>query len=382
MTETATHLEREIWQQPAVWRATAGVVAERSGDLDDFLAPLLADARAQILLTGAGTSAYAGQVVAPALTRHLRRPVQAVATTDLVADPYGHLTPGAATLLVSYARSGDSPESVAATELADQLPGPVSHLVLTCNPDGQLARTHRHRGSSLVLEMPAEANDRSFAMTSSFTCMTLASLLALDGGHRDPGQRAEVLAAAAAGLLDQADSISALIGPGTDRVVYVGSGSLHGLARESALKLTELTAGDVVALGESPLGFRHGPKAVLTPATLAVVYLSNDPYTRRYDLDILAELADALGFDRIAAVDGSGTPADLPRPGLRVIGLSGTSGQPDAYWALPAVLVAQLVGLAGSRAHGHTPDNPFPGGQVNRVVRGVTIHPLPATTPW
>lgn len=366
-----THLQREIDQQPRVWRSLAATLALRREQLDAFLEPLLARPEARILLCGAGTSAFAGQVAAPLLSRTLRRRVEAVATTDLVADPSSILTPDVPTLLVSFARSGDSPESVAATELADRLLGEVRHLVLTCNPDGHLARTHSARSSSLVLMMPPEADDRSFAMTSSFTSMTLAALLALSPGV-DPVARAETLAAAAEQVLGHRGQVESLAERRPERVVYLGSGSLTGLARESALKLTELTAGEVVTLGESSLGFRHGPKAVLSPATLALVYVSNDRYTRRYDLDILAELVGDLGPERVVAIDGSGVgvPAD------QVFVVPGTGGLPDAWWALPAVLVAQLLGLSTSLLRGHEPDNPFPTGEVNRVVQGVTVYPL------
>jgi tagatose-6-phosphate ketose/aldose isomerase len=369
------HLEREIDQQPRLWRQVAAEVTARRAELDAFLAPVLGDPGARILLTGAGTSAFAGDVAGPALSRLLGRRVEPVATTDLVAAPLDQLTPDVPTLLVSFARSGDSPESVAATELADQVLGDVAHLVLTCNPDGQLARRHTGRPGSLVLLMPAEADDQSFAMTSSFTCMTLAVLLAL-GGRPDAVADTERLARAAEALLADRGPVTAVAALRPERVVYLGSGALLGLARESALKLVELTAGEVVTIADSPLGFRHGPKAVLTPQTVVVVYLSGDPHTRRYDLDIVAELAAQLGAEHVLAVDGSGDGSEARARGGSALALTGTAGLPDAWCALPAVVVAQLLGLTTSLARGHTPDNPFPTGEVNRVVQGVTLHPL------
>lgn len=377
-TPTQSHLAREIDQQPALWRELGSTLNGRKAEIDAFLAPVLARPEARIVLTGAGTSAYAGQVAAPALSRALGRRVEAIASTDLVADPRDHLVPDVLTLLVSFARSGDSPESVAATELADALVGEVRHLVLTCNPDGQLARTHDGRETALVLQMPAAANDQSFAMTSSFTCMTLAALLTLSGDD-DPAARTSVLAVAAEGVLAQRSEVELLAQRRPERVVYLGSGPFTGLARESALKLTELTAGEVVVLPESSLGFRHGPKAVLTPETLAVVYVSGDPYTRRYDLDLVVELAAQQPVGQVLAIDGAAEGHELGVPdGIPVLRVPGVDDQPDAYRALPAVLVAQVFGLTTSLLLGHTPDNPFPTGEVNRVVQGVTVHPLDA----
>lgn len=373
------HLAREIDQQPRLWRELARTLGGRRAELDAFLAPVLADPSARIVLTGAGTSAYAGELAAPGLTRLLGRRVEAVASTDLVADPRDQLLPDRSTLLVSFARSGDSPESVAATELADQLLSDVRHLVVTCNADGHLARVHDKRPGSVVLLMPEGSNDLSFAMTSSFTSMTLAALLTLAGTSSPEGLRiADQLAAAADDLLGRRAEITALADLRPTRVVYLGSGPLLGLARESALKLMELSAGDVVGLADSPLGFRHGPKAFLTPETLVVIYLSNDPYTRRYDLDLVAELVAGLGVERVVAVDGA-EGSDLgPGVGTRTVRVPGTGDLADVFWALPAVLVAQVFGLTTSLALGHTPDNPFPTGEVNRVVQGVTVHPLPA----
>lgn len=365
-----SHLEREIRQQPVVWRELATNL--HGLDLEALIGHVRDWSDAQIMLTGAGTSAYIGQVVAPHLSRVLGRHVQAVATTDLVANPLDVLVPDVATLLVSFARSGNSPESLAACGLADQVLGDVWHLVLTCNPDGALARAHAERPRSRVVLMPPAADDKSFAMTSSFTSMVLAALLLLGGGDEDA---AAVAGRSAEQVLQQRSLVADLAGRVHERVVYLGSGSLAGLARECALKLTEVTAGRVLGLSESSLGFRHGPKAALTPDTLAVVLLSDDPYVRRYDLDILAELAEALPPGQTVAVTSSASADDLPA-GVQVLGVGSDPGQPDAFLALPMVLVGQLLALETAGRLGLDPDVPFPGGEVNRVVQGVRIHPL------
>jgi tagatose-6-phosphate ketose/aldose isomerase len=262
---------------------------------------------------------------------------------------------------------------VAATQLADTCVGRVHHLVVTCNADGLLARDHESSATSLVLLMPAAANDRGFAMTSSFTAMLLATwLLLAPKDAQGSEQLAERLAAAAGQVLGVSRQLAELAGRGYERIVYLGSGSLGGLARESALKMLELTAGRVVSYFDTSLGFRHGPKAVLDDRTLAVVFLSNDAYTRRYDEDIVTELGLALGQQHVLVV--AALESDSVPVGLRITGLDDVG---DALLALPYVVVAQLLALRFSLDRGLTPDNPFPDGEVNRVVRGVTVHPLP-----
>nr|WP_281369902.1 SIS domain-containing protein [Leifsonia psychrotolerans] len=340
-------------------------------EVDAFLAPILGDAHARIILTGAGTSAFAGAVLAPVLTRRLGRAVEAIATTDLVSNPLEYFTPDVPTVLVSFARSGDSPESFAATQLADQVLTNVRHLVITCNPTGRLATTSATRDDALVLQMPDGSNDKSFAMTSSFTSMTLTAYLAF-AGEVEPAHLDALVAAGEKLLGARADEIRSLALTAPGRLVYLGSGALQGLARESALKMLELTAGEVMAISDSPLGFRHGPKSMINAETTVIVYLSNDPYTRQYDLDIVAELTGNLDPSRVVVVNGTTAETSAGT----AVPLTGTADLDDALLALAAVLVAQLIAMNTSVALGHTPDNPFPSGVVNRVVQGVTLYPL------
>ena len=270
------------------------------------------------------------------------------------------------TLLVSLARSGDSPESTAATAIADELLSTVRHVVITCNRQGHLAKAHSERADSLVLFMPAAANDRGFAMTSSFTSMLLAAQLTLDPDSSS-GRYVDQLGAAADRLLsERTGQLAGLAARRYRRVVFLGSGALTGLAREAALKLLELTAGQVVSYWDSPLGFRHGPKAILEQETLCVVFVSTDPYTRRYDQDIADELRHALGDEHVIEVSPH---ASDERPAWHI----GDLGHiPDPLVALPYAVLAQQFALLSSLELGLTPDDPIPvrRAQPGRARRG------------
>jgi tagatose-6-phosphate ketose/aldose isomerase len=356
----------EIGQQPDAWREVA---ATPDAEATEFLRALTARPDLRIILTGAGSSAFAGEIAAPALRRHLNHRVEAIATTDIVASPLDYLERHTPTLVVSFGRSGNSPESLATTALADELVDDVWHLILTCDRNGELGRAHAGRSHSLVVYMPERTNDVGFAMTSSLTSMLLSCLLLL--GPAAPGDGA-ALAAAAQHVVDGQADIRALAQTKKQRFVYLGSGPLEGLARESALKLLELTAGEVVTYFDSPLGFRHGPKSVLDADTLVLVYVSTDPYTRRYDLDIVAEIRAQLGEDAVTVISAEPIPADL---GPAVV-LPGLAGLDDALVALPYLVFAQYLALFTSLEYRKTPDNPFPSGEVSRVVKGVTIYPM------
>jgi tagatose-6-phosphate ketose/aldose isomerase len=355
----------EIAQQPDAWREVAGRTDEHAAA---FLQGVLSRPDLRVILTGAGSSAFVGDIAAPALRRHLNRRVEAIATTNIVASPLDYLERHTPTLMVSFGRSGNSPESLATTALADEFVDDVWHLVLTCDRAGQLGRAHAGRENSLVVYMPERTNDVGFAMTSSLTSMLLSCLLMLGPAERAD---AEALAVAAEHVIGLQPDIRALAQTKKQRFVYLGSGPLEGLARESALKLLELTAGEVVTYFDSPLGFRHGPKSVLDADTLVVVYVSTDPYTRRYDLDIVGEIRAQLGPDGVTVISTEPIPAAL---GDAVV-LPGLQGMDDSSVALAYLVFAQYLALFTSLEYGKTPDNPFPDGEVSRVVRGVTIYP-------
>jgi tagatose-6-phosphate ketose/aldose isomerase len=354
----------EIGQQPDAWREVAGRTDDR-----EFLRGIVARPDLRVILAGAGSSAFAGEIAAPALRHHLGRRVEAIATTSIVASPLDYLERTTPTLVVSFGRSGNSPESLATTALADELVDDVWHLIFTCDRVGELGRAHTGRVNSLVVYMPERTNDAGFAMTSSLTSMLLACLMMLGPAGRED---AETLARAAEHVVGLQPDIRALAKTKKQRFVYLGSGPLEGLARESALKLLELTAGEVVTYFDAPLGFRHGPKSVLDGDTLVVVYVSTDPYTRRYDLDIIAEVRGQLGEDAVTVISTEPIPAAL---GSAVV-IPGLERLDDALVALVYLVYAQYLALFTSLEYGKTPDNPFPSGEVSRVVQGVTIYPM------
>ncbi|MCW6536414.1 SIS domain-containing protein [Sphingomonas lycopersici] len=360
---------REILQQPSTLRATQALLRASRAAIEGFLAPLLAKHDLRVMLCGAGTSAFIGECLAPWLSATTGRCVEAVATTDIVAAPQLYLDPARPTLMVSFGRSGSSPESVAAVDLADARLPSVHHLVITCNAAGALAR--RNAANSHVVVLPEETHDRAFAMTSSFSAMMLAALSIL-GGIDTIDARVEAIADAVSATIAGAEPRAATLAAREfDRVVYLGSGVFQGLAREAALKLLELTDGAIPTAFDSPLGFRHGPKTIVTPRTLIMVFVSNDPLTRLYDLDMLDELHADGRCGAVVAIAAQ----DVPGEALLV---PGAGGQADIDLLFPYIVPAQLFALQCSLRLGRTPDRPNASGTVNRVVQGVRIHPAAA----
>lgn len=370
---TTTWTEREIRQQPASWIRSLQQIARLREQIDAFLAPLLVKEDLKIVLTGAGTSAFIGDIIAPWLSRHTGKNFVAIPTTDLVTNPLDYLSPGQNTLLVSFARSGNSPESVAAVDLVNQLVQPRHHLMITCNEAGSLYRNALHDERSLPLLMPAETHDRGFAMTSSITTMMASCLAVFAPDIINPSSFQDVAHRCAQIIESQGDFSEIPFGDQPyQRVVYLGSGGLQGVAREAALKVLELTAGKLAAFYDSPTGFRHGPKSLVNNATLAVVLVSSDPYTRLYDLDLLAELRrDRLAMQTIA-ISAVSSPEIESGPHIL---LPAAREFLDIEQAFCFLMYAQIFALTASIKAGITPDTPSASGTVNRVVKGVVIHP-------
>ena len=361
---------REIEQQPRVWRRTQEILRGNATGIDAFLKPLLAKNDLRIILTGAGSSAYIGQCLAPELLRVLTRRVEAIATTDLVSGPRDYFQPQVPTLLVSFGRSGNSPESIAAVQAAATLVERCHQLIITCNADGELYRRCADDPNSLAILLPEETHDRSFAMTSSFSSMLLAGHLALSA--QIAGELVAPMAAGGARVLSQYGPVmKALAAQNHARVVFLGSKGLQGLANEAALKLMELTDGAVVTRADSPLGFRHGPKTVINADTLVFVFLSNDPLTRRYDLDLVQELRSDARARRVLTI-GTQPDVDANDGGQFVLPELAGAGDTDLMPAF--VMIAQLYAFHRALQLGNAPDSPSASGTVNRVVQGVTIH--------
>jgi tagatose-6-phosphate ketose/aldose isomerase len=360
---------REIEQQPQSLQRTHTMVAGLHAELQKFLAPIAENPLARVILTGAGTSAYIGACIAPVLDAQLAARVDAVPTTDLVSSPYLYLHANQPTLLVSFGRSGNSPESLQAVTLAESLVTDVRHLVVTCNAEGALNKAKLRQAKTLVL--PEETHDVSFAMTSSFSCMMYATLTAFARPGALDG-RIGAIAQSMRRVIQESGTLQELASHNYERVVYLGSGPFQHLAREATLKLGELTNGTVATCFDSPLGFRHGPKTFVNEHTLVFVFVSNDALTRKYDHDLVDELRRDGRAARVIEVT-TRPRAELARDTLQVSGMA-EAADVELLW--PYIAVAQLYAFHQSRSLGFSPDNPNKEGTVNRVVQGVRLYPL------
>ncbi|GAB2542815.1 SIS domain-containing protein [Rhodanobacter koreensis] len=361
---------REILQQPATWMATADLL--RSPQLQEQLQAALTPPPSHIVLTGSGSSMYIGECLAPTLQLGLGMPAQAIAAGTLLTHWRSVLPPGGG-LLISLARSGDSPESCGVVDrlLADA--PDYRHLIITCNAHGRLATSYRHDPRVTVLVLDERTNDRSLVMTSSFTNLLLAGFGLVQCEGSDAIAAVDRLARSVQHVFDeQADALAAIARSEFSNVVYLGSGGALGAAHESALKMLEMSGGAVVTMAETYLGLRHGPMSSLDEQSLVVGFLSPDPAVRAYELDLLCELSrKQLGMTRVLV--GERIPTDVLGPYDVAVELVGLDAMNEALPLLADVAVGQLLAFFRCLELGGKPDTPSQG-VLTRVVEHFPMH--------
>jgi tagatose-6-phosphate ketose/aldose isomerase len=364
------HTLREIFQQPSTLMDTC----ERTVAHADGLKRCLEDIRC-IVFTGSGSSEYAGACVTLPMQQELGITVQTVPSGNLLTHGTRALPALRPALVVSLARSGDSPESVAAVRLLLEADQRIQHLGVTCNAAGRLATCFETEARVRILILDDRTNDRSLVMTSSFSSLVVAAraLGLLSAPDRYRGWCRQLSGLFQFVLDHHLDALASAVDRDFDRALFLGSGSNAAAAKEAALKMLEMTAGRVGTLAETYLGLRHGPMSYLNGNTLVVCFLSSEPIARVYEIDLIREL-DRKKLSAATVIVGEDIPRDLVRehdvaiecPKLAALGCEGAP--------LVHVLTGQLLAFFRCLKEGLRPDSPSEGGVISRVVESFPLH--------
>ncbi len=364
------HTLREICQQPSTWISTSRQMQAVTSSLRLCVRDI-----ASLVLTGSGSSEYAGHCVRLVLQNVLSVTTQAIDAGLLLTHGSKALPRSRPGLMVSLARSGDSPESAGALSLILEMEPEIWHLVLTCNSNGNLAKTFRNDPRVFVVALDDATNDRSLVMTSSFTNLVLASrILGLLNAPERYESLCHALSRIATALIESYFGAFARVAKlDFERAIFLGSGSRFGAAREAALKMLEMTAGRVTATSESYLGLRHGPMSFVHNDTLVVCFLSSGEELRAYESDLLHEL-DRKKLGLLKLVVGQDVPRSVLRDNDIAIECPGLADVGDENAPVIDVIVGQLLGLFRCMREGLRPDSPSENGVISRVVQGFTLH--------
>jgi len=365
---------REIDQQPELWLKTYNMVLAEKEGISRFLGKVLREECPNVILTGAGTSAFIGEALEGPFQKKWNVNTRAIATTDLITHPENHFIRVRPTLLISFARSGDSPESIATIDIADKYCDNLYKFNITCNKEGELAKV-KDSENSYVFLLPEETNDRSLAMTSSFTSMLLTGLLILNI------QEIEAMLSIVSNLREYGnfiikectEKLRKIAETDFQRMVFLGSGPLNGAAHESHLKVQELSDGNVICAYDSFLGFRHGPRAIIHNNTLIAYLLTNNSHSRKYELDLIRSVNENSKHHISLLIGRSIDPGEL-NVDLPIIFPDSINDIPEEFLPVFYILPAQIIGFFKSIHLGLSPDSPSNSGSITRVVQGVKIY--------
>lgn len=373
LLESDSFTETEILGQPDLWLKLWKHFQSVKFDLINYLDKVLDNNETRIILTGAGTSAFIGDVLLGAFNKSFLNPVSAIATTDLITHPELYLNKNHKYLLISFARSGNSPESSQAILLTEELSKQAYHIIITCNNENELIKTVSDKNHFTFL-MPSEADDKGLAMTGSFTTMLLAGLLITRiYKNKDLEEQFNLLYRYGNKILNEySRDIKQVTTFDFKRAVFLGSGMLKGIARESQLKLQELTDGKIICKYDSFMGFRHGPKAVVDENTLIVYLFSNDNYVNQYEVDLVN--ANVSGRKNLFTIGVMEQEIKVPGMDLQIILSDNGKNIQEDFMSVVSVLPAQLLGFYKSLNLGLNPDSPSKSGMIHRVVQGVKVY--------
>lgn len=369
------HTRKEIEGQPDLWVETAEQTINDKR-IQDFLKPLYKKKKLNVVLTGAGSSSFIGETVETYFRLMPGVNARAISTTTLVTHFKSLIDCDTPLLLISFARSGNSPESNAVVDKAEKYCKDIHHIAITCNAKGKLAETISKLENGLTIILPPESEDKGLAMTGSFTSMILTALYIAKSQKTDgQDQIIKNISSSAKKVIDScSNGLKNLSFKSFDRIVFLGSGPLEGIAKESHLKVQELTSGSVVGKHDSFLGFRHGPKAVVNNKTVIVFLFSPDEKVFRYEKDLVNEIhQDGIAMHCIGVFCDKDQAKKVELDQKIIFDLDNSSKE-SACNSVLYVLPAQILGYYKSLDLGLDPDAPSHNNVINRVVKGVKIY--------
>jgi glucosamine--fructose-6-phosphate aminotransferase (isomerizing) len=342
--------QTELLSQPEVWPK-----ALQDVESDAVFGEALNRTRSRKtwLFVGCGTSYYLAEAAASSWRLQTGQQAFAAPASELMLFPDEALlrTPDLQAVVIS--RSGETSEAVRACELLRN-EHKIPTLGITC---GQSTSLEAAADLCLKLRM---ADDKSPVMTRSFTSMLLVLqyLAARTSGDKEwLGSVRRVAAHSSSVIGSWAERVKEFVEKRAfSNYVFLGQGPFYGIAREGALKLTEMSC----SFGQPfhTLEFRHGPKATVTPETCLTFFLSE---TGNADETKVLSDMKGLGGTVIAVCRKSNTT--IARNSDLVFEFDVEA--PETAMLAPFVIPAQLMGLFTGIKKGLTPDSPR---NLSRVV--------------
>ncbi len=345
-----SHTLTEILSQPEVWRSCLRGLADNAA----FQAMRdKARSRRPWLFIGCGSSYYLAEAAAGSWSQLTGYPARALPASEVLLFPQSAQLAQHDLQAVIISRSGRTSEALRAAELLCEK-YKVATLGITCALQSELAKT-----CEFTITLPA-ADEKSVVMTRSFSSMlfALVKLAAETAGVPDLSSSLETVETALASTIEEwNDRVGTFVANHTFAdYIYLGQGPLFSIAREAALKVTEMSHS--YAQAYHTLEFRHGPKSIVAPHTCIMFFLSESGM--QAETEVLLEMKDLRGTivavsDR--ASDGVRQASDLLFE-LR-------TGLSEPFLLAPFIVPGQLLGYHTGVKKALNPDEPK---NLSRVV--------------
>jgi glucosamine--fructose-6-phosphate aminotransferase (isomerizing) len=330
----------EIYRQAESSLETVVLADERSAVFNQVL-PL--EQYTDIVFTGCGSSYNTGSCAASAWSELLGRPVASVESSELMHFAGRYLGRAAKPLLIAISRTGRTTEVTAAIE-AMKRQYRARAVAITVDGGGPV-------GSAADIELAfTEAREQSIVMTQAFTSILIGLYCLADGltGHARDGELRSLPSRIAAALETTDSALAPLARDTATRVTFLGSGPMKGLARESALKLTEMAL--EASCSYPSLEFRHGPKAALDEKTHVIIFATGQE--RQYLPSLTGEIVGAGAAVTLIDCDETAEPS-----GSSVLRI-GDSRLSEVFRPALFAHAGQLVACRRAEARGINPDAP------------------------
>jgi len=340
----------ELGSQAEVWQSV--VSQSRDSQITKEILSRSAGAK-EWLFVGCGTSFYLAEAAALSWTTLTGEPARPVPASEILLFPELLKAGSAAKQAIVISRSGRTSEAVrAAAVLRKGLRIPT--IGITCAENSELERE-----CELCIVLQA-ADEKSTVMTRSFTSMLL-SLQVLAAIRAGKAQFIDSLLEMAKGFAVQLPAIAARMRAFVSNhefadYIFLGQGAFHGIAREAALKVMEMSCS--YSQFFHTLEFRHGPKAIVSPATCLTFFISETG--KEAEAEVLAEMKE-LGGVNVAVCNRANE--QIRRGADLVIELDSKSNEISLL--APFAVPCQVMGFFTGLQKGLNPDQPK---NLTRVV--------------
>lgn len=370
---------REMVSQPSLWLEGVNIISEYKDKIEKFVHEIKSIKDLRIYLVGAGSSAKAAAIVENYLKRVTGLEVCSISSTNLITQPDNYIVDDKPALLVSFGSSGNTTEGLEAVRILEEKCKRLYQILIICSAKGEIVERYSKKEGVLYIPVPEGTKGRSMAATGEFTLLVQYALMIFDiskiNYYREMFDKA---AKDAEGFFERdIYKVHAATNKKYDVVAALGSNALTSLASEMCLKIGELSSGIQGTQFNPTLEFRHGPKLIMNSKSLISFFISSDPLTKKYEIDMLKECSSDKRNSTIAAVsmdydreidESCDYYIYFNRDGFKYLDDSHIIFQYALYLQSFAILKAIELGIAPDTLGSDK------SGFVNKVAKGVKIY--------